>query len=259
MIVQNTVLNIYRCLDELAPFSTQLSWDNSGLLVGDFSQPVRVCVLALDVTEKAVRFAKEHDAQLIITHHPVIFSAIRNVTADSLVWKLVRGNISVISAHTNLDLAEGGVNDALAAALCLQNVRPFENEDGLGRIGELPDRMEPAAFGGYIREKLGPRSSVAFTERTPVRTVALVGGAGGDYLQTASLCGADAYLTGELRHHEWMAAQSLPISVCTAGHYATEAVVLPALLSRFEQRFPETAFLLCESTEVSYFGRERSS
>lgn len=106
MIAQNTVLDIYRCLDELAPFSTQLSWDNSGLLVGDFSQPVRVCVLALDVTEKAVRFAKEHDAQLIITHHPVIFSAIRNVTADSLVWKLVRGNISVISAHTNLDLAE---------------------------------------------------------------------------------------------------------------------------------------------------------
>ena len=259
MTIQNTVLDFYRCLDELAPFSTQLSWDNSGLLVGDFSQQVHTCVLALDVTEAVVPFAKEHDAQLIVTHHPVIFGAIRNVTAEGLVWRLARENISVISAHTNLDLAEGGVNDALAGALCLQNIRPFENEDGLGRIGELPEKMEPSVFAGYVRERLGSRSDIAFTKHDTVRSVAVVGGAGGDYLQTASLCGADAYLTGELRHHEWMAAQSLPISVCTAGHYATEAVVLPALLSRFEQRFPETAFLLCESTEVSYFGRERSS
>ena len=120
MTTQNTVLDFYRCLDELAPFSTQLSWDNSGLLVGDFSQQVHTCVLALDVTEAVVRFAREHDAQLIVTHHPVIFGAIRNVTAESLVWRLARENISVISAHTNLDLAEGGVNDALSAALCVR-------------------------------------------------------------------------------------------------------------------------------------------
>ena len=118
MTIQNT--DFYRCLDELAPFSTQLSWDNSGLLVGDFSQQVHTCVLALDVTEAVVRFAREHDAQLIVTHHPVIFGAIRNVTAESLVWQLARENISVISAHTNLDLAEGGVNDALSAALCVR-------------------------------------------------------------------------------------------------------------------------------------------
>ena len=117
MTIQNTVLDFYRCLDELAPFSTQLSWDNSGLLVGDFSQQVHTCVLALDVTEAVVRFAREHDAQLIVTHHPVIFGAIRNVTAESLVWQLARENISVISAHTNLDLAEGGVNDALSGGL----------------------------------------------------------------------------------------------------------------------------------------------
>lgn len=251
MTVPNTVFDFYRCLDELAPFSTQLSWDNSGLLVGDFAQQVHTCVLALDVTEEVIRFAKKHGAQLIVTHHPVIFGSIRNVTAESLVWRLARENISVISAHTNLDLAEGGVNDALAAALRLQNVRPFENEDGLGRIGELPGKMEPAAFAGYVRERLGLRSDIAFTKHDPVRTVAVIGGAGGDYLQAAALCGADAYLTGELRHHEWMAAQALPLSVYTAGHYATESVVLPVLLARFSRRFPETEILLCESTEVS--------
>ena len=239
MTTQNTVLDFYRCLDELAPFSTQLSWDNSGLLVGDFSQQVHTCVLALDVTEAVVRFAREHDAQLIVTHHPVIFGAIRNVTAESLVWRIARENISVISAHTNLDLAEGGVNDALSAALCLKNIRPFENEDGLGRIGELSEKMEPAVFAGYVRERLGPHSDIAFTKRDMVCSVAV------------TLCGADAYLTGELRHHEWMAAQALPLSVYTAGHYATEAVVLPDLLARFSQRFPETEILLCESTEVS--------
>ena len=251
MTIQNTVLDFYRCLDELAPFSTQLSWDNSGLLVGDFSQQVHTCVLALAVTEAVVRFAREHDAQLIVTHHPVIFGAIRNVTAESLVWQLARENISVISAHTNLDLAEGGVNDALSAALCLQNIRPFENGDGLGRIGELPEKMEPAVFAGYVRERLGLHSDIAFTEHGPVRTVAVIGGAGGDYLQAAALCGADTYLTGELRHHEWMAAQALPLSVYTAGHYATEAVVLPDLLARLSQQFPEKEILICGSTEVS--------
>lgn len=253
MTAQNTVLDFYRCLDELAPFSTQLSWDNSGLLVGDFAQQVHACVLALDITEEVIRFAKEHNAQLIVTHHPVIFGAIRNVTAESLVWRLVRENISVISAHTNLDLAKGGVNDALAAALRLQNVRPFENEDGLGRIGELPEYMEPAAFAGYVRERLGVHSDIAFTRRGPVRTVAVIGGAGGDYLQAAALNGVDAYLTGELRHHEWMAAQALPLSVYTGGHYATEAVVLSNLLAYFSQRFPGIEIFLYESTEVSVF------
>ena len=81
--------------------------------------------------------------------------------------------------------------------------------------------------------------------------VAVIGGAGGDYLQAAALCGADTYLTGELRHHEWMAAQALPLSVYTAGHYATEAVVLPDLLARLSQQFPEKEILICGSTEVS--------
>lgn len=251
MTARNTVSDIYTYLDKYAPFASQLSWDNSGLLAGDMRQEVRTCVLALDMTSEVIRFAAERGASLIFTHHPVIFGGgLSNVTSDSLVWRLIRENISVISAHTNLDLAQGGVNDALAEALMLEKRRPFENEDGLGIIGELPREMEPAALAMYIKEKLGEKSDVAYTAKQAVRTLAVVGGSGGDYLDAAVLCGADGYLTGEMKHHEWMAAQEKPLTVLTAGHYATEAVVLPALQRGLARRFPETAFLLYESAAV---------
>ena len=247
---ESTVLALYRYLDEQAPFSTQLSWDNSGLLVGNPGQEVRSCVFALDVTKEVIDFAKLHHVQLIITHHPVIFSPIKNVTEENLVWQLIRENISVISAHTNLDLAVGGVNDALAEALCLEDVRPFVNADSIGRIGRLHNCMKAADFAEYIQDRLGQASDVAFTACGPVHTVALVGGAGGDYLHEASTCGVDAYLTGELRHHEWMEAQRLPISVYTAGHYATEAVVLQCLCTRFKEKFSGIQFFCCDSSNV---------
>ncbi len=250
MIAKNTVQDLYDFLNTLAPFSAQLPWDNSGFLIGDPAKEVRTCVLAMDVTSDVIHYAESVGAQLIITHHPVIFAPIKRVTADSNVYKLIRADVSVISAHTNLDLAEGGVNDTLAEALGLTNIRPFENEDNIGRIGDLPETMNPADFAVYVKEKLGITADVAYVGENPVKTVALIGGAGSDYIADAVKAGADAYVTGEVKHHEWMAAQEMNITVVSAGHHATEDVVFAPLIAKFAEKFPETKFLPYTSCKV---------
>ena len=122
------VNDVFSFLDELAPFSYAMDFDNSGLLVGDPAQPVKKILVALDCTASVVQLAKESGAQLIVTHHPVIFSPIQSVTAESIVYQLVSSGISVICAHTNLDLARDGVNDQLAQRLglkCVEGLTPI--------------------------------------------------------------------------------------------------------------------------------------
>lgn len=112
----STVLQIYEAIDRLAPFSLSMDFDNTGILVGDRQKKVERALLALDCTKEVLRQAKELGAQLIITHHPIIFHPIKRVNEDSLVYHLLRSDIAVISAHTNLDIAQGGVNDCWQSA-----------------------------------------------------------------------------------------------------------------------------------------------
>ncbi|MEI3579428.1 MAG: Nif3-like dinuclear metal center hexameric protein [Acutalibacteraceae bacterium] len=121
----STVSMIYGKLNSLAPFATQESWDNSGLLAGDPGAEVTQALVVLDITGDAVREAQELGAQLIVSHHPVIFQPLKKLESGSVAWELARAGISAISAHTNLDKARGGVNDCLAAALGLENVTVY--------------------------------------------------------------------------------------------------------------------------------------
>ena len=253
MSKQLTHRNIYEALEQMAPFSTQLPWDNSGFLIGSQCAPVTSCVVALDVTDEVIAFAKEKGASLIISHHPLIFSPLKTIEEQSLVWQVVSSSLSVISAHTNLDLANGGVNDALADALGLGEVRAFENEENLGRIGQLPQPLTAQEFAEKVQRTLVPNGHVSFCGGTkPIQTVAVVGGSGGDLIEAAALCGADAYVTGEVRHHEWLIAQSLGMTVVCAGHAETESVVLQPLARMLAARFDTVPFYVYEQMPVSY-------
>ena len=135
-----TVQMVYDAIDEAADFTLALDFDNPGLLVGDPNEQVRGVLAALDVTDSVIGEAISRGANLIVTHHPVIFHAMKRITSDTLVWKLVRAGISVISAHTNLDIAKGGVNDLLAQKLALNEIEVLEltrAPDGMGRAGML--------------------------------------------------------------------------------------------------------------------------
>ena len=147
-----TIQELFALIDrEIAPFSLAESWDNSGLLVGDGEREVKAALLCLDITLPAIRQAQRVGAQLIISHHPVIFHPLKRVMANSPVYALIEAGIGAICAHTNLDVARGGVNDCLAQALGLMDIRPLgEGPEGLGRMGELRQPLSAAKLAALV-------------------------------------------------------------------------------------------------------------
>lgn len=243
-----TIKQIYDFIDRIAPFDRAFSFDNCGLLVGNQKSEVAVCIVALDMTASVLEFAKRQKADLIITHHPVIFNPMRSVRGDDLVYQLIQNNIAVISAHTNLDISEGGVNDCLAKRLCLTDIIPFENEDNIGRVGALPHAMSCREFAAYVKEKISAKA-VHFTDcNRQISTVAVLGGEGSDFvIQSQSY---DAYLTGEVKYHIYSQAQNAGIQLFVAGHYETEAVVLEPLKAIFSADFTEVGFHVYDNSDV---------
>lgn len=228
-----TVQNIFDFLNEKAPFATAEEWDNPGLLVGDPHKEVNRVLVALDATHAAVDIAQALEADLMITHHPVIFAPLKRLSAHSVPYRLAAEDIALIAAHTNLDKAAGGVNDTLANRLGLQEVAVAE--DGYTRIGRLPQEMTAQDFAAHVAQVL--EVPVRYAGEEPVNTVAVCGGGGGDFI--ASCVGlADAYVTGEVKHHEWLAAEGC-INVVEAGHYATEVPVVDTLAAWLKEAYPE--------------------
>lgn len=221
-----TVGEVSRAINEFAPFELAEEWDNIGILAGREEQQVTGVLCALDLNFKVIEEAKQKGANLIVTHHPILFRGRKNLREDDvegrMLCELVRGNIALIAAHTNFDNAVPGVNDALAAKLGLQDVRPCEN--GM-RVGESADENLAQLCARAEKMLGGPVRCYGEAER-PVYRVAVLGGAGGDYAPQAQAAGADVYLTGEIAHHKaWDAYQS-GVCILEAGHAATE---LPAI------------------------------
>ena len=223
------VRTIYNLIHTVAPFDTQQEWDNSGLLVGSPAQEVTSILFALDVTQPVIDEAVALGAQLIVTHHPLMFSAIRSLTDDNyegrLIRRLVQENISLISAHTNLDQATGGINDTLAALCGLVEV----SGDGFFRSGFLPEPMTVRAFADLLGENLETTVRVLAPENRMVRRIGLCSGSGGDEWTRALEAGCDAFVSGEIKHHYALALADAGIAALECGHYATEEPGLAAL------------------------------
>ena len=240
---------IYGKLNSLAPFANQESWDNSGLLVGDPGAEVKTALVVLDITAEAVREAREIGAELIISHHPVIFHPLKKVESGSVVWELAQAGISAICAHTNLDMAPGGVNDCLAAALELSGRMEvaFYGELPCCVMGTLAQPMEPKSFAAFVKERLSCEGIRYVAGNRPVRKVALCSGAGGEFLFDAMEKGADAFVTGEVKHHEILAAKEAGLTLVDGGHFKTEDIAMEPLRERLSRAFPGLEFFLEEN------------
>lgn len=228
-----TVQDVYAFLNDRAPFATAEEWDNPGLLVGCPQKEVHRVLVALDATAGALDTAAAIGADLIVTHHPVIFAPLKRLSADGIPYRLAAADIALIAAHTNLDKAEGGVNDTLAARLGLEKVTTAE--DGFTRIGVLPNEMTAKAFAAHVAEVLN--APVRYAGERPVTTVAVCGGGGGDFIAGCAPL-ADAYVTGEVKHHEWL-ENAGRIGIIEAGHYATEVPVVDTLAGWLVEAFPD--------------------
>lgn len=235
-------------MERIAPRALAEEWDNPGLLVGSPAQQVNRIMVCLDVSEAVVDQAVAQHCEMIVAHHPLLFKPIKKVRTDlplgRVLQKLLVHHMAVYAAHTNLDIAQGGVNDVLARRIGLQELEPFVLTQpsgqrppfapaSLGRIGYLAEPMTAEAFAGRVRDGLGAahvRLVRAGTKR--IRKVAVCSGSGAEFIGKAVFCGADAYVTGDVRYHEAQHAAEAGIHVIDAGHFPTEFPVVAVLAKR---------------------------
>ncbi len=232
-------------LETWFPPDTAQSWDRIGLVSGDLGQEVTRVHLAVDPTQSVITEALDAGADLLVVHHPLLLRGVHSVAATSAkgraVRALVTGELALHVAHTNADVAEGGVNDALAEALGLSDVQPLaiEEEQPLGRVGELPAGLSLRAFAERLGELLPEAAAGIRVSGDPdaqVRRVAVMGGAGDSMFDAARRARADVYVTADLRHHPVLEERETSEGgrpyVVDAGHWATESLWLGALARR---------------------------
>lgn len=234
------IKDIFDYLCELAPLELQLGFDNAGFLVGRGSKACRKALISLDVTGDVVEEAVSGGYELIISHHPVIFSPIKNVTDEKLI-KLIENGIAVISMHTNLDIADGGVNDVLLKLIGAER-EDFLDEEHCGRIGRLPQEIPLDKFLELCRDKLHTNGLRYYDSGRQVKRVAVLGGSGGDELMSAFEKNCDTYLTSDIKYHQFLLAQELGINLVDGDHFGTEDPVIDVLCQKLSSRFPDAAF-----------------
>ncbi len=247
-----TVNDIFEFLNGIAPVNTACDFDNAGILVGDPSAEVSGAVVALDCTASAIKTAIKNNCELIITHHPVIFDPLKTVLTGSTVFELIKSGISVISMHTNLDIAVSGVNDCLCYALEFDNFEKRPASDGyLLNFAELDAPVSAEKLARHIKEKLG--GSVKFTDSGKnIKRVALCSGSGGGYAFDTAVSCCDALVTADVKHNIFIDTERLGISVFDAGHFNTEDAVTEPLKSLLSEKFKTVSFYADHHSKIKY-------
>ncbi len=231
-----TIKQLYDWIDSIAPFEGAEEWDNVGILAGSAGQKVEKVLCALDLNAFVLDEAEKLGVQLIVTHHPILFSGRKNMCEDDaegrLICRLIRSGIGLIAAHTNFDNAKPGVNDVLAEKLGLSEVEVLDC--GM-RIGTA--RQEKLADFADMAEKVlgGPVRRYGEADRS-ISKVAILGGAGGSFAEIARMAGADVYLTGEISHHRAWDAYAEGLCCLEAGHAATEMPAVKMLASALQKK-----------------------
>ncbi len=250
-----TVQIVFELLNQMAPFDTQMGFDNAGVLIGSKEKEVHKIGVVLDVTPDAVSYAAENGIDLIISHHPVIFSGLKSIDENSVVYGLIQKGICVISAHTNLDAAEQGVNQTLAEVLELKQIQPLglpgEPTPPMARVGDLQKEMTCEELADWVKEKLHTRVKFVNT-KAPVLRVAVCGGAGEDFIEPALKVGAQALITADVKHHNFLLAGALGLSLMDAGHFETEQVVVPALCRQLANKVDVPVVQIPQKSPVEY-------
>ena len=235
-----TVADILTFLDTLAPAQLKMDWDNVGLLCGSKSTAVSKILVALDPFEGVCQEAVELGAELIVTHHPLIFQAARSITDETSIGRsiqlLCRQGISAINAHTNLDIAPGGVNDVLAEKLGLQNIATCEG--GLLRQGEVAEQPLET-FLASVKNQLGCQGLRYVDSGKPVCKVAVGGGSCASEMPVALAAGCDTFVTADVKYNQFWDAQDSGLNLIDAGHFHTENPIVPVLAEKLQAAFPE--------------------
>lgn len=237
---------IYDLIQAIAPFESQAEFDNAGLLIGGMDQEVTRVLLALDASTKVVAEAVSKGVQLLITHHPLMFHGIKEIRDEAyegaLLTEIIRARLSLISAHTNLDQSVIGAGALLAEALNLDNIHT--TEDKYLFLGELNKPQTAQTMGRHISCVLRHPVICYGALDKEIRTLAIAGGAYDEGYLTAKAAGADALLTGEVRHHNAMAASETDFVLYAGGHYQTEVWMMHKLCDYLQKELDALEYLV---------------
>ena len=246
------------CMERIAPASYALPYDNVGLLIGPDHQEIKNVLVALDLSVDTASEAVRIGADLVLTHHPVMFQPVHRILPDdpdvAAIYILIRNGIGHFAAHTNLDAAPGGVNDCLCGEIGLCETTVVGSE-GILRTGSLEKPHSLSELSRSLKGVLGKRICFIGDADRMVLKGTVCSGAGNGQYRTVFESGADFYLTGELKHSEAILYRNAGIGVIVAGHYETERVVLPSLISRLQEMCIDVQFNLTRS-EVAPFSRQ---
>lgn len=245
-----TVNEIFELLNKFAPIERKMDFDNVGFLVGSGETEVTKILTALDITEDVVQEAIDIGAQLIVSHHPMFFSLKSVNDGDAIgrkIVKLIRNGISAICMHTNLDAADGGVNDALACTVGLNDIELLAvegtdsngNDYCCGRIGVLRQKTDMASFMETVKAALNTSGLRYYDSGREVNKVAVVGGSGGSYLELAYKQDCDTLLTADIKYDVFLQAKEMGMNVIDGDHFCTENVVIPVVRRLLEMSFPD--------------------
>ena len=253
-----TVADILNCLESIAPRSMKMDWDNVGLLCGSRRSQVTKILVALDPFEGVCQEAAAWGAELIVTHHPLIFQALKSITDETSIGRsiqlLCREGISAINAHTNLDCAPGGVNDRLATALGLSNIQVIDpmgvdsegQEWGLLRKGTVTEQTL-SDFLPTVKAALGCDGLRYVDGGKSVHKVAVGGGACASELMDAYRAGCDTFVTSDVKYNQFWDAKDLGLNLIDAGHFYTENPVTGCLAEKIAAAFPGVEVKISET------------
>ena len=251
------IKEVIDALERFAPLPLQEGYDNAGLQVGLTETEVSGALLCLDVTESIVDEALEKRCNLIVSHHPLLFHAIKTLSdinyVQRTVMKAIENHVTVVSMHTNLDNARGGVNFKMAEKIGLEYVRFFDEKivdditSGNGVIGVLPTEMDSMAFIDKVKKVFGVECAQCNQLlHRKISKVALCGGAGSFLLDDAIKAGADAFITGEMHYHDFFGHEQ-EIQIAVLGHYQTEQFTNEILYSILREAFPLLSLYMTET------------
>lgn len=244
-----TCQEIISLLQKQSPEGFACDWDNVGLLVGDFEQEVQRIYIALDVTDETVAEAVEQKADLLLTHHPLIFKGLKKVNTQDFigrrVWKLIRNNISCYAMHTNFDVK--GMAELAAERMMLTDCQVLdvtcqseEGIEGIGRVGLLPEEVTLTDCVAQVKRAFAVDTVKVFGDLSKsVHRVAVSPGSGKSVITCALYAGAEVLITGDIDHHEGIDASSQGLAVIDAGHYGIEKLFIPYMVQYLQTRLKE--------------------
>lgn len=243
--------DIYKYIDSIAPFDTQCEWDNSGLLIGSKDADIKKIGFSLDASNEIIAAADKEHCDLLVTHHPIIFNPLKKIDINSPVYNLIKSDLNIICAHTNYDKSDYGVNYILAKKLGLTDIRRLKSESDAAMcfIGEIGG-INPKDFAEFVNRKLGA-NSMFYNANKAINTVAVCGGAGGEFIYEAAEA-ADAFVTGEVHYHQFLDAAGLSLSVYAAGHFETENPAVFSLYDKIKNEFDTECVFLKRSKPYNF-------